>query len=111
MSTTVQEARTCSTIFQKINDSAYNAAGWVGKSIKSFGSTVADYAQKAADYARPHFDKFKNFVSNHRGPIIIAVVAAAIGMIAYAVISSVFCNRATPAPAPQPNTPELAHRV
>ncbi|MBS0653308.1 MAG: hypothetical protein JSR39_07245 [Verrucomicrobia bacterium] len=113
MSMTVQEAGTCSTIFQTISDTAFSAADWVGKTVQTIGSTVADYAQKAAEYAKPHFDKLKDFVSENRGPIIIAAVAAAVGAIGYALISSVFCSRATPAQTQQaaPTNTATATRV
>lgn len=109
---TVQEAGTCSTIFQTISDSVSSVVEWGSKSVQTIGSTVADYAQKAAEYAKPHFDKLKDFVTENRGPIIIAAVAATVGAITFALISSVFASRATPAQAQQPAAnPATATRV
>lgn len=112
MSMTVQEAGTCSTIFQSISNTACSVAEWVGKTVQTIGSTTADYAQKAAEYAKPHFEKLKDFASENRGPILVAAVAAATGAAIYALISSVFCSKATPAPATSnaaaPNAPVRA---
>ncbi len=96
MSMTVQEPGTCSTLFQTINNSACNTAQWVGRIVHRIGSEVAEYAQKTIEYAKPHFNNFRTFLSENRGPIIIAAIAAALGATAYAVISSVFSSKATP---------------
>lgn len=102
---TAQEAGTCSTIFQTISDTLSSAVEWGSKTVQTIGSTVADYAQKAAEYAKPHFDKLKDFVSENRGTILVAAIAAAVGAAGYAIISSVFCSKATPAPATQTPAP------
>lgn len=96
--TAVQEPGTCSTIFQTVSDAASGAACWLGKTVSAIGSTIADFAQKAAEFAKPHFEKLGEFVSNNRGPIMIAGVAAILGAMGGALIASIF-NRGTAQPA------------
>jgi len=102
MSMTVQEPGTCSTIFQTISDQTANVAEWITKTVQAFGSTIADYAQKVAEYVKPQFEKISDFLSENRGPILVAAIAAAVGAALYAVISAVFCSNATPEQNPQP---------
>ena len=85
---TIQEPGMCSNFFHSVSDTASNAAEWCGKTVQSIGSTIGTYAEKAAELARPHFDKMKEFVSENRGPIILVVGALAIGAVAYAIINS-----------------------
>lgn len=73
--------------------------------MHAFGSVVADYAQKTVEVAKPHFENLKTIVSENRGPILIAIVAAAVGAALYAVISNVFSSRAVPAQQTQQTPP------
>ncbi len=79
--------------------------------MQTFGSNVADYAQKAVEVSKPHFDNLKTLASENRGPIMIAVIAAAVGAALYAIISNVFCSRAVPAQQPQQTPPPGAEAV
>jgi len=103
---TIQEPGMCSSFFQSVSNTATQVADWCGNTVQSIGSTIGTYAEKAADVAKPYFDKMKEFVSENRGPIILVVAALAIGAIAYAIINSVFCsNTAAEQPPAPPATP------
>lgn len=103
MSMPVQETGTCCRIFQTVSETASTAASWLGRTAQSIGSAIGSYAQRVAEFARPHFERMREFVSENRGPIIIAVVAAAVGAIIYGVFGAIFCSEAEPQPTPAPN--------
>ena len=95
----------CANFFQTVSTTATQVADWCSNSVQTIGSTVGSYAEKAAEVAKPHFDKMREFVSENRGPIILVVGVLAIGAIAYAIINSVFCSNTPADPAAPPATP------
>jgi hypothetical protein len=71
---------------------ASEAAAWFGKTVTAIGAFIADSAQKVSDFVKPHFENLKTFVQQNKESIIIASIAFAVGAIATAIVTQVFCR-------------------
>ena len=82
-----------------ITDFATNAASWAGRTISSISAQIAELAKKVAEFVKPHFEALMNFARENKGTILIALGAAALGAISYALFQSLCCNKQQPVSA------------
>ncbi|GEM_PF-6520936 len=79
-----------------IKEFASATATWIGKTVSTIGSYLADMAAKVMQFVRPHFEQLRTFVQENQQSIFIASVAFAVGAVLTAIINHVFCSN-TPA--------------
>lgn len=72
---------------------ASNAASWMNKTVSKMGTHLANFATKAADFVRPHFNSMKDFMNANKQLLIVSAVAATTGALLAAVVSLVVHNR------------------
>lgn len=71
---------------------ASEAGTQIGKAFSAFGEFISETTRKIAEFIKPHFENLKTFAQENKQSIIIASVAFAIGAIATAIITQVFCR-------------------
>jgi len=95
MSMRIQE--TMQNCCKGITDFATNAVNWAGRTISAAGAYIAETAQKVAEFVKPHFEAFMNFCRENKGTILVALGAAVVGALSYALFQALCCNKqATP---------------
>ncbi|MBS0605249.1 MAG: hypothetical protein JSS60_09485 [Verrucomicrobia bacterium] len=90
MSMRIQDA--LSNCCEGIKDFASSAASWIGKTVSAAGTYISETVSKVAEFVKPHFESLKTFAQENRQSIIIAAVAFAVGAVATAIITNVFCR-------------------
>ena len=98
MMTNVSES--ISSVAKAGANGALGAAQWLGRSVSVIGQTIADYARKAVEVATPFFASLKDFVIQNKGTIGVAAAGVAVGVVGYALVSSLFSKPSQAAPAP-----------
>ena len=97
------ESGTCAAVCQSVSNTASNTAKWMGKTIHSFCSAVANLARNVITFAEPYLKNLTEAVKANKGPIAVAVVAACVGAFLYAGINALFCSKTNnPVPVPPP---------
>ncbi len=116
MCTQVQDAM--SNCFQGVQTFAVNAGEWISSTVIWLRDAIVDYAQKVAEWIKPHWENFTTFASSQfenlknfcmgspREATILGVGAGILGAAAAAIGTYFCCARAqTPPPAnPSGNT-------
>lgn len=81
---------------------ASNTAAWMNKTVSRMGSHIANFASKAAEFVKPHFNTMKDFMSANRQLLIVGAAAAATGAVLASVVTLLVHNRrASQGPATQ----------
>lgn len=96
MSMRIQDA--LSNCCEGMKDFASSAATWIGKTVSTVSSFIADTAGKVAEFVKPHFQNLKTFAQENKQPIIIAAIALAVGAILTTIVTNVFCSRTSQTP-------------
>jgi hypothetical protein len=71
---------------------ASETGAWIGKIVSAIGEFISDGVRKSAEFIKPHFEHLKTFAQENKQSIIIASIAFAIGAVATAIITQVFCR-------------------
>jgi len=95
MSMRIQDA--LSNCCEGIKEFASSAASWVGRTVSATGTFIGETASKVAEFVKPHFEHVKTFAQENRQSLIIAGFAFAVGAIATAIVTNVFCRGTAPA--------------
>ena len=90
MSMRIQDA--LSNCCEGIKDFASTAASWIGKTVTATGSFLVEGTAKVAEFVKPHFQNLRTFAQENKQSILIAAVAFAVGAVATAVVTNVFCR-------------------
>ncbi|HSW86690.1 MAG TPA: hypothetical protein VLG49_04225 [Rhabdochlamydiaceae bacterium] len=72
---------------------ASNAGSWMHKTVSRMGTHLANFATKAADVVRPHFNSMRDFMNANKQLLIVGAVAATTGAILAAVVTLLVHNR------------------
>ena len=90
--------------WEKFKTGVVDGTKWLGRQISWFFSKIAEYAVAAWIWAKDNFfipagkmiaegfDKFKEFVIEHKQASIAAAVGFALGMIVYGISSALCCS-------------------
>lgn len=87
---------------------ASEAGAWISGTANAIAKFVGESVQKVAEFVKPHFENLKTFAQENKQSIIIAAVAFAIGAIATAIISQVFCRGTGTGPTTTTSTTSAA---
>ena len=71
---------------------ASEAGNWISGTASTIAKFVGESVQKVAEFIKPHFENLKTFSQENKQSIIIASIAFAIGAVATAIITQVFCR-------------------
>lgn len=100
MSMRIQDA--LSNCCEGIKEFASSAVNWIGKTVTTIGSYLAEMAAKVAQFVKPHFEHLKTFAQENKQSIIIASIAFAVGAVLTTIVNNVFCSNTQPATTAAP---------
>ena len=76
-----------------ITNFATNAANWAGRTFSAVSTQIATLAKKVAEFVKPHFEALMNFAREHKGAILLAVGAVAVGALLATLFRGVCCKK------------------
>ena len=92
--TRIQDALTncCSNCYTGLKEVGSATVNWGGKAVRATGNFLADSAQKVAEFTKPYFKSFSEFVRQHKETLIPAAVGLVAGTVLYALFKNVCCG-------------------